>query len=331
MARPGAWTPDMLAWLDERYGTTDVHELTILLNATFGCDKTETAVYVKANQRGLHRPRQTDRRCRCERAIRWSREPEMAAFMAEVDRGSIPAAQAKFEERFGFRPTPQQVSAYRTWSGTQSKAGRTRAQDWHRRAIGFERDTGKGYTLVKVRDDPKRPGSKDNWAMKHVLVWERTRGLSLPDGWVVLFCDGDHANLDPANLKAVPKSLVGIMNAQGATWRDRETCEAALALAMLKSGTAAAQNAPRRCGVCGRLFTPDIRHSVRQGSSQRTCRSCLDKGLRSPKEYGWRTCPVCGTRFHAGSPRSVYCSKRCRNRAANARKTGRGETHRERG
>lgn len=246
----------------------------------------------------------------------------MAAFMAENDRGSIPAAQEKFEARFGFRPTPQQVSAYRTWAGTQSKAGRTHAQDWHRRPVGYERDTGKGYVLVKVREEPEKPGTKDNWEMKHVLVWERTRGLTLPDGWIVLFCDGNSSNFDPANLKAVPRTLIGVMNAQDAPWCDRPTCEAAVALAWLRVGIATVQNRPRRCGVCGREFVPDIRSSIRKGSAQRTCRECLDKGLRSRKDYGWRTCPVCGQSFHAGSPIAMYCSKECRNRAMREKRKG---------
>lgn len=236
--------------------------------------------------------------------------------------GLHPGGQEKFEARFGFRPTPQQVSAYRTWAGTQSKAGRTHAQDWHRRPVGYERNSGKGYVLVKVREEPEKPGTKDNWEMKHVLVWERTRGLELPDGWIVLFCDGNSSNLDPANLKAVPRKLIGVMNAQDAPWCDRATCEAAVALALLRVGIAAVQNRPRRCGVCGREFVPDIRSSIRKGSAQRTCRECLDKGLRSRKDYGWRTCPVCGQSFHAGSPVALYCSKECRNRATREKRKG---------
>lgn len=310
MPRANAWTPEMLAWLDAHYGESDVHEVARELNARFGCSKTETAVYVKANQRGLHRPRATDRRRRAERPIRWSREPEMADFMAENDRGSIPAVQAKFEARFGFRPTPQQVNAFRASHGTQSKRGRTTAQDWHRRPVGYERDTGKGYVLVKVREEARVPGSKDNWVPKHVLVWERSRGLDLPDGWLVLFCDGDHGNYDPANLKAVPRGLIGIMNG-GPAWSDRPTCEAAVALAMLRSETSSALARPRRCGVCGREFVPDNRGGMNVRARQRTCRECLSKGLRAPKDYGERECAACGRRFRARSAGARYCSKEC--------------------
>lgn len=302
MGRARSWTPEMLAWLDSHYGRSDVHEVTRELNATFGCDKTEQAVYVKANQRGIHRPRDSDRRRRADRTVRWSSEPEMAAFLAENDVGSIPAAIDKFEARFGFRLTPQQVSAFRTWAGRQSKAGRTRAQDWHRRPIGYERDTGKGYVLVKVREDPERPGSKDNWEMKHVLVWERSRGLRLPDGWVVLFCDHDTTNLDPGNLKAVPRSLVGVLNGGDVEWWDRESLETAVKLAWLRRAVEGARRRPRRCGCCGEEFEPRF-------SSQVTCDACLAKGLRAPRDFGWATCPECGERFHRNSASQKYCCR----------------------
>ena len=322
MPRRGAWSPEMLAWLDSRYGTTDIHELTRAFNATFRCFKTENALYVKANQRGLHRPKDTERRRRAERVIRWSKEPEMLTFMLEHDRGSIPAIIDKFQGRFGIRLTATQVSAFRSAFGRQSKRGRTTAQDWHRRPIGYERDTGKGYVLVKVRDDPEVAGSKDNWALKQVLVWERTRGLRLPEGWVVLFCDGDSANFDPANLKAAPRSLIGIMNG-GPRWHDRESCEAAVARAMLIQATARANLKPRRCGVCGKVFVPDIR-STKPGTQQKTCRECLDKGLRAPKDYGWAVCPACGGRFHRNSAHHTYCSPECQAEAARERRKNGG-------
>lgn len=320
MAALRSWTPEMLAWLDARYGTTDIHELTRELNATFGCDKSETALYVKANQRGLHRPKDSDRRKRAERVVRWSKEPEMTAFMVENDNGSIPSIIEKFRDRFGITLTGTQVSAFRTAHGTQSKRGRTTAQDWHRRPVGYERDTGKGYTLVKVREDAEVPGSKDNWVPKHVLVWERTRGLRLPDGWLVLFCDGDHSNLDPSNLKAVPRDLIGIMNG-GPAWSDRATLEAAIATAMLVKATAEANLRPRKCGVCGKTFTPDIR-STKRGVQQRTCRECLDKGLRAPKDYGWITCPTCGSRVRRRSASQRYCSPACCEKACRERRRG---------
>lgn len=128
---------------------------------------------------------------------------------------------------------------------------------------------------------------------------------------MVLFCDGDSRNFDPANLKAVPRSLIGTLNS-GPRWSDRETLESAVALAGMRRAASDIANAPRRCGVCGREFTPDNRCGTRSRRGQRTCRECLDAGLRAPKDYGAAACPRCGREFRRASSRQVYCSPECR-------------------
>lgn len=282
--RKPEWTDAERARLAEVYGTTDAHEATRLLNAEFGNGRTEAAVYAKAQQMGLHRPVENPagkpRARRVERVIRWSREPEMSAWMAENDTGSIPAVQRRFRERFGFGIASTQVSAYRAAHGTQRRRDNDAAHDHNRRPIGYERDTGKGYVLVKVAERPNVPGSKDNWRMKHVLAWEEANGRPLPDGCEVLFADRDHSNYDPANLVAVPKALVGILNTKDfPAYRDRESLDACIALAELQSGIVDAANAPRKCQRCGRTFVPRDRES----SAAKTCPDCVDAGHKAGK------------------------------------------------
>lgn len=240
---------------------------------------------------------------------RWSRDAEKREWML-LNAGGRPIAEVQedFEREFGTPISKTQVSLFRAEYDLGRRRGNRTAHRRNHVPVGTER-VNKGYVMVKVRELPDQPQSKDNWEFKHVLVWERTRGLALPSGWMVLFCDHDARNFDPMNLKAVPRMLIGVMNG-GPEWNDRDTCEACVAIAWLRRGMADAENAPRRCGVCGREFVPDIRNG-----SQRTCRDCLDKGLRSPKDYGWRTCPVCGEKFPARSARATYCSKKCRNKA----------------
>ena len=125
-----------------------------------------------------------------------------------------------------------------------------------------------------------------------------------------LFADHDRRNFDPENLVAVPRSLIGVMNG-GQPWHDRESLETAIGIARLKSGIASAVAGKPVCGVCGREFEPDIRTGCRNDYRQRTCRECLEKGLRAPKDYGWATCPRCGARFHRRSASQIFCSKRC--------------------
>lgn len=241
--------------------------------------------------------------------VRWSKEPEKEAWMLG-HAGGRPVADVcrDFEAEFGQPLRRTQVSLFRAEHGMQSRRGNRAAHDWRRVPVGAER-VSKGYVMVKVRELPEAPQSKDNWERKQVLVWERTRGLRLPGGWMVLFCDHDARNFDPANLKAIPRALVGVMNS-GPAWSDRASCEAAVALAWLKRGVVESVARPRRCGVCGREFTPDI--GGRQGASQITCRECLDKGLRAPRgRLRAGTCPECGRAFETRSGRRVYCSKEC--------------------
>lgn len=197
---------------------------------------------------------------------------------------------ADFKSAFGFSLTEYQVSLFRSSHGTRScrsHGGRPR------RPVGFER-TVKGYLYVKVAEEATVPQSKDNWRLKHVHVWELEHG-PLPDGWVVMFADRDTRNFDPGNLVALPRKYIGRINQIG--WRDRETLEAAMAVADLETGIADAKNRPRACGVCGREFTPpdNLRYS-----RNNTCPECIASGHKSCRHSGSAgeaVCAICGRRF----------------------------------
>lgn len=253
--------------------------------------------------------------------VRWSKEPEKREWML-ANAGGRPIAEVcgAFEERFGHPLKRSQVSLFRAEHDMQRRRGNRSAHRTRAAPIGAERVC-KGYVMVKVRELPDKPQSKDNWRFKHVLAWERSRGLGLPRGWMVLFCDGDNRNFDAANLKAVPRQLIGVMNG-GPRWHDRGSLEAAVALAMVKTASSAMLDQPRTCGVCGREFTPDTRYGMKAKQRQITCRECLDKGLRAPKDFGPRTCPECGCEFRARSPRSTYCCRECWEAAYGRRKDG---------
>lgn len=60
-----------------------------------------------------------------------------------------------------------------------------------------------GYTWVKVADVPYQKDSfYKNWKQKQRIVWEKHNG-SLPDGWNVVFLNGDRSNCAIENLYAV--------------------------------------------------------------------------------------------------------------------------------
>lgn len=254
---------------------------------------------------------------RAVRAVRWSREPEKQAWMEAHDRGQEAALLSmEFEGAFGFPLAGPQVSLWRSTNGRQAR--RSHGGGKPPSPVGSERDTGRGYVLVKVAEHPRVPQSKDNWRMKHVLAYERAHG-PVPEGCVVVFADRDHSNFSPGNLVAVPRSLLGLLNGPGAPeWRDAETLSAAVAAVSLDRAIVAAEAAaPRRCGVCGRLFVPPAREDNASCCRRaRTCPDCLAQGRKSK---GTKTvkftarCAVCGREFEAeraGQRRCRECISR---------------------
>lgn len=98
-------------------------------------------------------------------------------------------------------------------------------------ALGEERETG-GYVYVKVKE--QRKAAKENWKLKHRLIYEKEIG-PIPRGWVVIFIDGNHHNFDPKNLMAVPKRAVAIFNHFFEYSDDPEVCKTNWLLACLKA------------------------------------------------------------------------------------------------
>lgn len=150
--------------------------------------------------------------------------------------------------------------------------------------VGSEYVGKDGLVMVKVADWPTKPGSKDNWKPKQRVAWERANGRTLGPGEIVIFCDHDARNFDPANLLAVERRYVARMNSMG-EWHDRQTAEAVLAAAMVEAAALdAAARLPRVCGRCGRRFVPDTEGKrFRRTRPPRLCPECQD---RFKREHG---------------------------------------------
>jgi hypothetical protein len=87
-----------------------------------------------------------------------------------------------------------------------------------------------GYVLVKVADP-------DVWVRKHRLVWETAHG-PIPEGYRVIFADGDRSNFAIDNLILVSHAEQGLMNHIGLRFSDRDLTRAGHALAALKLAVA---------------------------------------------------------------------------------------------
>ena len=77
----------------------------------------------------------------------------------------------------------------------------------NRREIGEERITKDGYIEMKVQDGCLN----DNWVYKHRRIYEQHYG-KIPEGYNIIFLDGNKKNCNINNLKAVSKAEDLIMN-----------------------------------------------------------------------------------------------------------------------
>lgn len=138
------WTEEQEAWLRERYPYERTRVLCRHFARRFGRQVSEEAMAQKASGLGLRKvPR--DLPARAARTVRWSSEPEMDAWMGDHDEGqSLMSLSAAFAERFGFPLARQQICAWRSAHGRQTK----RSYGGALVPVGTERDTGKGYVLV---------------------------------------------------------------------------------------------------------------------------------------------------------------------------------------
>ena len=295
------YTADACAWLREHYGAGDVHDTLDAFEERFGWRPTAQGLYQKAYKLGLVKRPKADECRRVERRIRWTDEPELCAWMSEHDRGhSIAAVQDEFEREFGFRPAKVQISQWRARNGVGRK--RNEGRSYNAVPIGTERDTGKGYVLVKVAERATVPMSKDNWRPRHHLVWEREHGEPVPRGCEIVHADRDCRNDDPSNLVAVDKKLVGIINGNGLEYWDAESLHVAVARARLMSKAREVESGgTRTCGVCGASFEPTAAQKGYPKPLQ-TCPACLAVGRKSkgePKRTYKRVCAVCHETFDA--------------------------------
>lgn len=297
------------AWLVDNYGHGDIHDTLDAFEERFGWRPSPGGLYQKAYKLGLEKRRRSGERGKTvERTIRWSDETcaEYREWMLANDRGhSITAIVDAFEERFGIRLSRGQVSQFRARYGVgrrNSAGGRKRVP------VGTVRDTGKGYIVVKVAERATVPMSKDNWKLLHRVVWEEAHGRPVPEGMEIMHADRDYRNNDPANLVAVEKRLVGIINGQALEYWDAESLQVAVARAELIARLRHVESGGERmCGVCGCRFTPEGAEARRNHPLQ-TCPACRAEGRKSsgPRDRT-ATCVVCGAEFTTRHRRQKRC------------------------
>lgn len=186
------WTDEVINFMIENYKGKDNIELANLLNEKFNLDTNGDRVSnVKAN---LKRRKGIDLRTGINRGC--------------IKKGNIPANKGKKWSEY--LTEEQQERAKKTCFKRGNKPP-------NHREIGEERTTKEGYTEIKVKDGCLN----DNWELKHRYIYKKHFG-KIPEGYNVIFLDGDRKNFDISNLKAIKKSHDLIMNNNKLFTKDRD-------------------------------------------------------------------------------------------------------------
>ena len=113
------------------------------------------------------------------------------------------------------------------------------------RPIGSESKHGL-YTWIKVSDTCHGKASfYQNWKPKHRLVWEERNGL-LPDGYTIIFLDGNRDNCSPNNLYAIDGKVLREMSKKKWFSKNRDITLAAIKWCELFYAVKEVQRGPLR-------------------------------------------------------------------------------------
>ena len=100
-------------------------------------------------------------------------------------------------------------------------------------AIGDEsKKSEDDYVYVKVADEDVP--SRFNWKEKHRLIYEENYG-PIPEGYVVIFLDGNKRNFDPDNLMAISKADNARANQNGLRFDDPDLTKSGVGIAKVIS------------------------------------------------------------------------------------------------
>lgn len=95
--------------------------------------------------------------------------------------------------------------------------------------IGTELELPDGYLWVKINNVPKAKKNV-NWRQKHRLLWEQNFG-EIPEGYLVIFKDGDRRNFNLDNLACISKQVNLQLSRKHLRYEDAELTEAGIAVA----------------------------------------------------------------------------------------------------
>lgn len=102
----------------------------------------------------------------------------------------------------------------------------------NRRPIGSERKTKDGYIEIKINDGKLNK----NWMCKHRYVYQKHYG-KIPEGYNVVFLDGDKNNCNISNLEIISKAEDLIMNQYKLFTKNKDLTKIGLSIAKVVDKT----------------------------------------------------------------------------------------------
>lgn len=93
-------------------------------------------------------------------------------------------------------------------------------------AIIYDKD---GYKVIKVSDEGRQ---RDKWCYLHRYNWEKAHG-EIPQGYIVIFLDGDKENCSLDNLALIDRREHAVMTRQRLRTSDIELTKTGIAVAKL--------------------------------------------------------------------------------------------------
>lgn len=175
------WTEEEDIKFKEIYANTSSKDLATLFNCSIN------SIYNNAFRYGLKKSLEFKKSMISDAFLEAGKKTRYSA-------GNEPANKGKTWDEF--MPVASQEKSRKT----QFKKGQV---PHNHQPIGHERLTREGYLEVKVRDC-YGVNSVMNFELKHRLLWVENNG-PIPEGYLVVFKDGDATNITISNLKLISK------------------------------------------------------------------------------------------------------------------------------